>query len=331
MRQLSRRSLLLTAGPALLFPVPAAAQQSSAVKSLGFLASNSPSGHKEALAAFRQALQAQGYVEGRNLRIDYRWAAGNYKALPRLAADLVKKRVDVIVTMGGPPAAFAAKAATRTIPIVFQVGGANPVATGLIASFSRPGGNITGTYSVMSALDRKRLEVLHEAVPGAALIAVLYNPSFPSSAANLNDIEAAAAALKVRLFPAPARGAAGIDEAFASMHRAGVGAMLDLPDPFLFSRYRRMVALAARYKIPAIYEWREIAEGGGLMAYGDSIRRLYRIAGDYAGRILNGTRPADLPIDQPAVIELVVNLKTAKALGLALPRLILARVDALIH
>ena len=302
----------------------AGAQQQTRVPVIGFLGLASAATYPGALEAFHEGLRDQGYTEGKNVAIEYRWALGNYEQLPPLAAELARMGVDVIVAAGGPSPALAAKAATQTIPIVSTgAGGA------LVSSFARPGGNITGAQTQGTALNPKRLELLHEAVPGAPLVAVLFNPAGDSE--TLMGLPEAARSLGVRLYMAEARSEADFDNAFARIAQAGAGALLVVGDPFFLSQRRNIVALAARYKLPAIYGWREFASDGGLIAYGDSLSTLYRRAGDYAGRILKGAKPGDLPIDRPAVIQLVINLQTAKALGLTLPPAILGRADEVIE
>ena len=282
------------------------------------------------MAAFRQGLSETGYVEGQNVAIEYRWAEGRYDRLPALAADLVGRKVDVIVTSGGDPAALAAKNATSTIPIVFTVGG-DPVAAGLVASLARPGGNLTGVSILAVELMPKRLELLSELVPQARVIALLVNPNNPNAERIMRDVQEAARAKGVQLHILKAGTESEIDAAFASLVQLQAGALVVGADPFFNSRREQLVALAARHAVPAIYEWREFAAAGGLISYGASLTAAYRQVGIYAGKILKGAKPADLPVQQPTTFELVVNLKTAKALGLTVPPSILARADEVIE
>jgi putative ABC transport system substrate-binding protein len=309
----------------------AGAQQPAHMPVIGWLASTSPEGRAAQLEAFREALGQHGFVEGKNVAIEYRWAGGDYAKLPALAADLVRSSVDVIFANGGRVAADAAKEASSTIPIVFTAGGIDPVAAGFIASFARPGGNLTGAYTQNTVLGPKRLELLHEAVPNAALVAVLDNPPQTFYAERLGAVKDAAHSLGVELVVIEARSEGEFEGAFEKMAQARAGAMLQMPDAFFYTRHREIVALAARHKLPAIYDWPEIAEDGGLMAYGDNLIAMYRRAGDYAGRILKGAKPADLPVEQPGIPQLVINLQTAKELGLTFPPSILARADEVIE
>ena len=279
-----------------------------------------------ALAAFREGLASQGYVEGESVAIAYRWAEGDTAKLPALAAELVAMPVDVIVASGGGVPARAAQAASQTIPIV------SSSAALLVPNFARPGANVTGVGNQTRELNAKRLELLHETMPGIKVIGFLFNPTAGPTADEIKkEVAVAAATLKIRLVTAEARGEAEFDRAFAEMTKAGAGACLVVSDPVYFAQHPAIVALAARYKVPAIYEWREITANGGLMAYGDSFPALYRRVGDYVGRILKGAKPADLPVEQPGTIRLVVNLKTAEALGLTIPPSILARADEVIE
>jgi len=304
----------------------AGAQQQTRVPVIGFLGLASAATYPGALEAFHEGLRDQGYIEGKNVSITYRWALGDTEKLPALAAELVRTGVDVIVASGGLSPALAAQAATQKIPIVSTGAGGS-----LASSFARPGGNITGAQTQGTALFPKRLEVLHQAVPDASLVAVLFNPASIESPETLNELREAARSLGVRLYMAEARIEADLDDAFALIAQAGAGAVLVIGGPSFLTQRGKIIALAARYKLPAIYGWREFALDGGLMAYGDSLSTLYRRAGDYAGRILNGAKPGDLPIDRPAVIQLVINLQTAKALGLTLPPAILGRADEVIE
>jgi len=298
---------------------------------IGFLAGTSPGPNAANLAAFRQGLSETGYVEGQSVSFEYRWAEGHFDQLPALATDLVNRKVDVIVTSGGPVPARAAKNATTTIPIAAVVGG-DPIADGLIASLARPGGNLTGATFMMTELMPKLLELLSELVPRASVIALLVNPNdAPSAERTMRDVQAAARLKERQLHILKAGNESEIDAAFATLDQMHVGALFVGADAFFNSRREQLVALAARYSIPAIYEWREFAAAGGLMSYGPSITAAYRQVGTYAGRILKGAKPADLPVQQPTTFELVANLNTAKPLGLTVPPSILARADEVIE
>ena len=282
-----------------------------------------------ALTAFRQGLGEAGYAEGQSVAIEYRWAEFQYDRASALAADLVSRKVDVIVTSGGDPTAFAAKAATSTIPIVNVFGG-DPVATGLVASLARPGGNLTGFSLFTADLMPKRLELLSELVPQARMFGLLVNENTHPERI-IRDVQEAARAKGVQLQILKAGAEGEFETAFASLVQSRAGALLVANDPFWFGRREQLVALAARYAVPAIYEWREFTVAGGLISYGTSRSGMYRQAGIYVGRILKGAKPSDLPVQQPTTFELVVNLKTAKALGLTVPPSILARADEVIE
>jgi putative ABC transport system substrate-binding protein len=321
---MNRRNLVLALAGAIAASRPLRAEH-KAIPIVGFLGIASPTNFADALSAFRDGLRGQGYVEDRNVAIQYRWAAGDAAKLPVLAAELVRMQVEVIATSGGPLPTRAALAATKTIPIV------SSSAAVFIRSFARPGANVTGVGNQTLQLLPKRLELLHNTVPAAKLIGYLLNPADADAGGAFKEVKAAAGELGIRLVTAEARGEADFERAFIEMTKAGAGALLPAASPVFFARHRALVALAAQYKLPAIYEWREEAVDGGLMAYGDSLSALYRRVGDYVGRILKGAKPADLPVEQPGVIRLVVNLKTAKALGLAIPPSILARADEVIE
>ena len=281
-------------------------------------------------AAIRQGLSETGYVEGQNVAIEYRGAGSHYDRLPALAAELVARRVDVIVSTGGTPTALAAKSATSTIPIVFRTGG-EAVEVGLVASLARPGGNLTGVSMLTDELTPKRLELLSELVPQARLIALLVNPNNASSERFIKDVQEAARVKEVQLTILKAGSESEIDAAFASLVALHAGALVVGTDPFLSSRREQLVALASRHAVPAIYAWREFAASGGLISYGSSLTAAFRLVGIYTGKILKGAKPADLPVQQPTKIELIVNLKTARALGLTVPPSILARADEVIE
>jgi putative ABC transport system substrate-binding protein len=282
------------------------------------------------LAAFRRGLGETGYIEGQNLAIEYRWAEGHYDRLPELAADLVDRKVEVIVATGGFGSSLAAKNITSTIPIVFN-GGFDPVATGLVASLARPGGNLTGVSFLTYELMPKRLELLSDLVPQAKVIALLVNPKNPHTEGVIKDVQQAAPAKGVQV-PIVKAGAEGeFEGTFAELERSHAGALLVSGDPFFNIRREKLVALAAHYGVPAMYEWRESVEVGGLVSYGTSLTGMYRVVGTYAGRILKGEKPSDLPVEQPTRFELVINLKTAKALGLKIPHSMLLLADEVIE
>jgi putative ABC transport system substrate-binding protein len=303
--------------------------QQKAMAVIGFLNGTSPGPAAPFVAAFCQGLSETGYVEGRNLAIEYRWAEGRYDRLPDLATDLVGRKVDLIVASGGDRSALAAKSATSTIPIVFT--GGDPVAIGLVASLSRPGGNLTGFSIITVELHPKLLELLFELVPQAGVIVLLVNPNNPNADRVMRDVQEAAHAKGVQLPFLKASSESEIDAAFASLVQLHAGALIVGADAFFNSRREQLVALASRHAVPAIYEWREFPAAGGLISYGTSLTAVYRQVGNYAGKILNGAKPADLPVQQPTKFELVINLKTAKALGLTIPQSILARADEVIE
>jgi putative tryptophan/tyrosine transport system substrate-binding protein len=299
---------------------------------IGFLSSRSSGEAAVLVAAFHQGLGETGYIEGQNVAIEYRWAEGSYDRLPALAADLVGHKVDVIATSGGTPSALAAKNATATIPIVFLVG-IDAVAAGLVASFARPGGNLTGFSFIGVELMPKRLELLSELVPQARMIALLVNPNNPTPSAEraIEDMQAATRAKGVQLAILKAGTESEIAAAFATLAELHASALIVGADPFFDSRREQLVALAARHAVPAIYAFRDYASAGGLISYGPSLSAEYRQVGIYAGRILKGANPADLPVQQPVTFELVINLKTAKALGLTVPQSFLMRADEAIE
>jgi putative ABC transport system substrate-binding protein len=323
-----RRELMLLLGGAMAVSRTLRAQQ-KAMPVIGFLGSSAPGPMAPYTAAFRQGLSETGYVEGQNVTVEYRWAERSYDRLPALAADLVGRKVDVIVT-GGTPAALAAKSATQTIPIVFS-GVGDPVGTGLVASLARPSGNLTGISEMTTDLMSKRLELLSEMVPQATVIALLVNPNIAITEGVIREVQAAAGATGVQLPILKAGTESEIDAAFAALVNLHAGGLVIGPDAFFSSRREQLVALLSRDAVPAIYHLREFAAAGGLITYGASLIAVFRQAGIYTGRILKGAKPSDLPVQQPTIFELVVNLKTAKALGLIIPQSILARADEVIE
>jgi putative ABC transport system substrate-binding protein len=296
---------------------------------VGFLQSGSRGGSAHMVAAFQTGLREAGYIEGQNVGVIYRFADGQYDRLPALAAELLQSQVAVLAATGGDPAVLAARAATTTIPIVFTTG-ADPVALGYVASLHRPGGNVTGVVLFTSSLGAKRIGLLRQLLPNIDAVGVLVNPTYPVAAAQLKEVEAAAASLNVRLIVTNASADRDFEPAFALIQQRA-GALFVAADPFFNSRRDQIVALAARYAVPAIYEWREYAVAGGLMSYGTSLTDAYRHAGSYVGRILKGEKPAELPVMQTTKFELVINLKTAKALGLDVPLGLTAGADEVIE
>jgi len=310
------------------WPIAARAQQ-PAMPVIGFLNGASPEGYALYAAAFRQGLKEAGYVEGQNATIEYRWAEGHYDRLPALAANLVQHKVTVIAA-GSTPAALAAKAATSTVPIVFTTGG-DPIKLGLVASLNRPGGNVTGVSNLITELGSKRLGLLRELVPSITLIATLINPNFPDAERESRDVEAAARALGLQHIVLKAGSEREIDTAFATMAQQSSGALDVNVDPFFTARRNQIVALAARHAIPAIYPVRDFAVAGGLMSYGTDFADSYRQTGIYTGRVVRGEKPADLPVQRSTKFEFVINFKTAKALGLAVPNSMQLLADEVIE
>ena len=322
-----RREFLPLLG-AMMVARPLSAEQ-KAMPVIGYLNATSPEANADSLAAFRQGLGETGYVEGQRVAIEYRWAEEQYDRLAALADELVRRNVRVITSTGGRPVAQAAKTATKTIPIVFVVG-SDPVRDGLVASLARPGGNVTGVTFLTGALTSKRLQLLNDLVPNAAAIGLLLNPAAGSEATS-RDAQEAARATGKRLIVVGASTDDDIETAFASLGEQRVDALLIGGDPFLNTRRARLIALAAHYAIPAMHEAGASVKAGGLISYGASVATAYRLAGSYTGRILQGAKPADLPVQQPTIFELVVNLKTAKELGLTVPPSILARATEVIE
>jgi putative ABC transport system substrate-binding protein len=326
-----RRDFLGALGSAAAgWPLPAWAQK-PAMPVIGFLGSESPDLFAGRLRAFRQGLSESGYVEGRNVAIEYRWAEGRYDRLPDLATDLARRHVSVIATIGGTPAALAAKAATTTIPVIFQIG-IDPVQVGLVASLARPGGNLTGVTTLAVEIGPKRLELLHEVVPKATIVAALVNPTNPILTETLSrELQALARARDLTLHVLQASTEGEFDTVFATVVRLGAGALVIGTDAYFNTRSEQLAALSLRYGVPAIYQYPEFAAAGGLMSYGSSYRDAHRLAGTYTGRILKGEKPADLPVQQATKIELIINLKTAKTLSLEVPPALLARADEVIE
>jgi putative ABC transport system substrate-binding protein len=326
---MNRRELLLLLGCAVAAPHALRAQQ-KAMPVIGYLDTGSPGAFPSYLAAFREALSETGYVEGRDVAVEYRWAEGRLNQLPALAAELVGRKVDVIVAAGGFVSVIAARGATSTIPIVFT-GVSDPVGSGLIASLARPGGNITGFSPFALELLPKRVELIFELVPRAREIALLVNSQEPRAERLIKEVEEAAHTKGLQIQPLIVGGEGEIAAAFVTLVQRHADALLVSPDPFFSLQREKIVALAARHAVPAAYPWREDATVGGLISYGPSITAIRRQVGIYVGRILKGTKPADLPVQQPTTFELVINLKTAKALGLTIPPSILARADEVIE
>ena len=328
--EMKRRTFIaFLGGAAGTWPFAVRAQQ-KARPMIGYLSGGLPGPAAPFVAAFRRGLIETGYVDGQNVAIEYGWAEGHYDRLPGLAADLVNRKVDVLAAMGGTPTIMAAKAASSTIPIVF-LGGGDLVAEGVITSFARPDANLTGISLMAVELDEKRLDLLSEAVPEASVIGLLANPTNPSTKRMIAEVQKAARVKGLHLNILNAGGDNEIDAALTTFAEQRAGALVVAADPFFNSRRERLVALASRYAVPAIYEWREFAVAGGLISYGPSQSDLFRQVGAYCGRILAGAKPADLPIQQPTKFELVINLKTAKALGLTVPQSLLLRADEVIE
>jgi putative tryptophan/tyrosine transport system substrate-binding protein len=324
-----RRDFIMLAGGATAWPLAARAQQ-PAVPVVGFLHGGTAEGYAPLLAAFRQGLKEAGYVEGQNVTIEYRWAEGQYDRLPSLAADLVQHKVTVIAT-GSTPAALAAKAATSTVPIVFTAGG-DPIKLGLVASLRRPGGNVTGATALSMEVGPKRLELARELFPGATTFALLVNPANPVAATVSKDLQAVADTLGMRLHVLHASTEADFEAAFATAAQLRAAALvISSPDPLFNSHAAQLGALALRHSVPAIFHFREFAAAGGLMSYGSYATDTYRLAGVYTGRILKGEKPADLPVVQSTKVELILNLKTARALGITVPLPLSGRADEVIE
>jgi putative ABC transport system substrate-binding protein len=312
-----------------LWPLPLSAQQ-PAQPVIGFLSSASPDLYANRLRAFRQGLKEAGYVEGQNVAIEYRWAESQNDRLPALAAELVQRHVDVIAAAGGTPSAVAAKAATATIPVVFGVA-VDPVKIGLVASLNRPGGNLTGITNLNVEVGPKRLELLRELIPAATNIAVLVNPTSPIAEPFARAMQAAARTLGQQIHVQQASSEQDFDKVFADLARLRAGALVISPDVFFNTKIEQLAVLSLRHAVPAIFQYREFAAAGGLISYGSDETEYYRLIGIYAGRILKGEKPADLPVVQSTKVEMILNLKTAKALGITVPLPLLGRADEVIE
>jgi putative tryptophan/tyrosine transport system substrate-binding protein len=324
-----RREFITLLGGAAVWPLAAGAQQ-PAMPVIGFMSTLSPESISNPMAGFHQGLKEAGYIESQNVAIEYRWAQGHYDRLPELAADLVRRKVAVIVASGGDPSPQMAKAATQTIPIVFGMFG-DPIREGLVDSLSRPGGNATGVTIFGPAAVTKRLQLLHDLVPQAAVIAFLMNPNNPNGSIELKAAQAAATSLGRQIVVFSASSESELDTAFASMVQQRIGTLLGASDPFLFNRRDQIVLLAQRHAIPAIYYLRDFARAGGLMSYGNSLTDMYRLVGVYVGRILKGEKPTDLPVVQSTKFEFVINVQTARALGIEVPNSMQLLADEVIE
>jgi putative tryptophan/tyrosine transport system substrate-binding protein len=326
---MNRRTFIAALGGAAAWPMVARAQQ-PALPVVGYLSGDTQVGDMPRTRAFLQGLGETGYIEGKNVAVEYRWAGEQYDQLPALAADLVHRRVDVIAAIGGIPPTLAAKAATSTIPIAFGIG-PDPVELGLVASLNRPGGNMTGVAVISDEVTAKRVEILHELVPESSVIAFLVNPTNRSTETEARLAHNAAHSLRLELHILSASNVTGIDAAFETLGELRVRGLVVATDLFLSTRREQIIALAAQRMLPAIYAWREYALAGGLISYGPNILDAYRLVGVYSGNILKGARPAELPVQRPTKMELVVNLKTSKELGLEIPPSLLTRADEVIE
>jgi putative tryptophan/tyrosine transport system substrate-binding protein len=327
-----REFIALVGGGGLLLAakVKRARGQQPAMPVVGLLGATTAHGYAAQLAAFRQGLSEAGFVEGRNVAIEYRWAEDQYDRLPALAADLVRRQVAVIATLGGNMASVAAKAATTTIPVVFH-GSVDPVEAGLVASLNRPGGNVTGVVTLNIDTGQKRLELIHELLPAATTIGLLLNPTNAVAEIQSKDLQAAARTLGLQLRIANASTERDFDAAFATLSQEQVGGLVIGTDGFLVSQSEQLAALTVRYALPTIFQYRAFVTAGGLMSYGGSVTDSYRLSGVYTGRILKGEKPADLPVQQATKVELIINLKTARTLGITFPITLLGRADEVIE
>ncbi len=325
-----REFIALIGGATASWPLAIRAQQHVTMPVIGFLNSASAVEWSPFVAAFRQGLSEIGYVEGQNVAIEFRWAEGHYDRLPALAADLVRAGVAVIVATGGSTSALAAKQTTTTIPIVFSTGG-DPVKEGLVANINRPGGNVTGVSVLTTGLAAKRLEILHEVIPSASVIGVLINPNNVSAEAQSAIVQEAARTMGQKVLILHASSERDFEAAFATIVQTQIDALSVGADVFFSSHRDQLIALTARYRVPAIYEWREFVQAGGLMSYGSNLPEAYHQIGIYAGRVLKGEKPGDLPIVQSTKVEFAINLKTAKALGITIPLPLLGRADEVIE
>ena len=324
---MTRRWLIAAA---FVFGLPGASAQQSPMQLIGYLSARSAADSSHLAAAFRKGLAEQGFAEGRNVAIEYRWANGEYERLPALAHELVRRPLAVLVATGGEPSAFAAKKATTVIPIVFIVG-SDPVKAGLVASYNRPGGNATGMNILTTTLEAKRLGVLHDLVPRATTIGFLTDSKFPISQTQLREAETAARALNLRIHAFQVSSDADIDGAFKTMSQEHVLALAVAASPFFDTRREKLIALATQHRVPAMYHFREFAMSGGFVSYGIDNADAYRQVGGYVGRVLKGAKPGELPVIQPTKFELVINLKTAKALGVTVPSSLLQQADDIIQ
>jgi putative ABC transport system substrate-binding protein len=324
-----REFMSLLGGAVAAWPVAVRGQQAERMSVIGFLNSESPGPFAQFVAAFHRGLNETGYVEGKNVIVEYRWAKGQYDRLREMAADLVGRQVAVIVATGASPSLLAARRATTTIPTVLING--EPMQDGIVVSFNRPARNATGVSLFTDALSAKRLELVRELMPNAAVIALLVDPNSKESLIESSEVQEAARAIRQRIIVSKASGERDLDPAFSGTVPQRPAALLIAGSPFFTRRRDQLVALAARYAVPTVYEWREFATAGGLLSYGPSLTDAYRQVGVYAARILNGDKPSDLPVQQPNRFELVINLKTANALGLEVPPTLLARADEVIE
>jgi putative ABC transport system substrate-binding protein len=323
-----REFIIILGGAAASWPLSARAQQ-PAMPVVGFMMAGSRAALRDEITAFEAGLREMGFAEGQNLALEYRFAEGQFERFPAFASDLVQRRVSAIAA-SSPQAALAAKRATATIPVVFSVG-ADPVETGIVSSLSHPGGNVTGVYQFTAGLESKRLGLLHEMVPKAQVIGVLLNSNYAAAESQLRDVQDSAAHLGLRLIIVRANTESDFDMAFSTVASQRAGAMLVCASPFFNARRQQLVVLASSHSLPAIFEWRDFAVAGGLMSYGTSLNNAYRQAGVYAGRILKGEKPADLPVVQSTKFEFVINLSTAKALHIDVPPTLSARADEIIE